>query len=184
MDSPAHLVAEWVFALSCIVIAGGFLLPALRGRDPWLGRVLLLLSAFFLLCGLSQLAPRWTSWSGSDLLERGVLPLAAVCALIVAVVLVLEIRKVLALPTTRTLAADNLELRSEMLEREHAEAELRRARRELEGRVQERTAALEASNRALTREVAERKRAEEPSAASEVLADRHADHRRQGGSRW
>ena len=124
MDSPTRLVAEWVLVLSCFAIAGAFITAVLLGREPWLRRFLALLSALFLLAGANQLAPHWTSWSGSDLVERLVLPLAAAISLITAVVLLSEIGKVLALSTTRALVASNLERRGQTRERERVATEL------------------------------------------------------------
>jgi PAS domain S-box-containing protein len=61
----------------------------------------------------------------------------------------------------------NLELEREVSERKQAEADVARARDDLEARVRRRTAELARANTELTAEIAERKRAEETLRASE-----------------
>src|SRR5262249_25689160 len=61
------------------------------------------------------------------------------------------------------------ELEDEIVRRKHAEEEVRTLNAELERRVRERTAALEATNRELQIEIAERRRAET------ALKDKQAD---------
>ena len=62
---------------------------------------------------------------------------------------------------TEELQRANSELKTEVIERQRAEAELRKAHDELERRVQERTADLSAANAVLKEQVIERERAEE-----------------------
>ncbi len=62
---------------------------------------------------------------------------------------------------TRTITRTNAALTREIEVRRAAEAELQRARDELEVRVKQRTAQLSRSNESLTREISERKQAEE-----------------------
>jgi PAS domain S-box-containing protein len=161
MESPTRFFAECLIALASFAIAGAFVPLARRGRDSGIRRLIALFSAFLFLVGVTELAPLWTAWSGSDGLELLLKLLAAAVSLATALLLLPTVSRSLALPSPRELIASNLELRSQVLEREGVETELRRVRSELEDRVHERTAELVGSNRALTREVAERERAEE-----------------------
>ena len=178
MESPTRLFAECLIALASFVIAGGFVSLARRGRDPGFRRLIALFGAFLFLVGVTELEPLWTVWASFAGLELLVKLLAAAVALATALLLLPTLSKALALPSSRELVASNLELRSQVLERERVETELRRVRSELEDRVHERTAELEESNRALTREIAERERVEqlfshavEASPAGKVMID-------------
>ena len=66
---------------------------------------------------------------------------------------------------------------ADITERRRAEVALRQAHSELETRVQERTAALEAANRALQTEIAEREQVAEELRASEEMLERRVDER-------
>jgi two-component system nitrate/nitrite sensor histidine kinase NarX len=73
--------------------------------------------------------------------------------------------------------AGGLAMVADITERRRAEVALRQAHNELETRVQERTAALEAANRALQAEIAEREQAEEELRASEELLEQRVNER-------
>jgi PAS domain S-box-containing protein len=160
MESPIRLVAEWLIALAYVAISVAVIPLAHRGRDRRSRGLLGLFGTLLLVSGLSQLVFLSGVGSGSGVIELSRL-LTGALAVATALLLWAMIPKALRLPSPRELAASNVDLRSQVRERERTETELRRVRGELEERVRERTAVLERTNEALKREIAEREHAEE-----------------------
>jgi signal transduction histidine kinase len=122
--------------------------------------VFILFGAFILLCGTTHVMDIWTAWVPTYRLAAVIKMLTGLVSISTAVVLYKSIPSLLAIPSNFQLEAANQKLKNEVEEKEHAQAELQKAKEVLENRVQERTAQLFRANRDLEKEVEERKHAQ------------------------
>lgn len=111
---------------------------------PWL---FTLFGAFIVSCGSTHLLSVWTIWHPSYWVSTGVKALTASVSILTAATMIPVLPRALSLPSPKELDIVNQSLKREIAERQQAEAEVRRLNNELETRIQERTAALEDSNR-------------------------------------
>ncbi|PTE20449.1 hypothetical protein C5F48_17455 [Cereibacter changlensis JA139] len=136
------------------------LMQVLRRRpDIRYRKLVALFAAFILLCGLTHLVSIVTLWVGVYALH-GYLKLAtALVSCATAVVLFRLVPRVVAIPSPAQLEAANLRLQQEIAAHESTLAQLREAQRDLEAKVEQRTAALRQANdrlEVLTREMVHR----------------------------
>ena len=103
-------------------------------------------AAFIFACGTTHAFQIWTLWNGTYRLEGLLKAFTGVMSVATALLLIPLVPKAIRLPTTKELENANRALAQQILEREQAEAEVRKLNAELERRVQERTAALQRSN--------------------------------------
>ena len=123
--------------------------------------LMLLFAAFILLCGLTHLISAITLWVPVYALHGWVKLLTATVSLMTAAVLFPLVPRLVALPGHADLEAANGRLRAEAAAHDQTLRDLRAARAELEARVAERTAELQAANDRLNlvlRETAHRKK--------------------------
>jgi signal transduction histidine kinase len=130
-----------------------------RQDVPFQG-IFLLFSAFILSCGTGHLLEIWTLWHPVYWLSGLMKGITAIVSLYTASELVPLIPKALALPSPAELEAANVALEKQIVERKEAEYALRRAKQELEQRVDERTRELARANEVLQAEIIERQLAE------------------------
>lgn len=109
-----------------------------------------LFAAFILLCGLTHLVSIVTLWVPVYPLHGLTKLVTGIVSAVTAVVLFRLIPRLVEIPSPRQLEAANAQLRAEVAAHEATLARLREARRELETRVEERTAELSAANRKLS----------------------------------
>jgi PAS domain S-box-containing protein len=157
----------WLHALSDSFIAlAYFAIPFLlivfvsKRKDLEFSWMFVMFSAFIWLCGMTHVMNIFTIWNGTYLLSGGVKLVTGVVSMLTAVALVPLLPRALALPSPSQLRTVNDELSREIEARRSAEEKLRQLNAELERRVAERGAELEASNAQLREEVAERSRTE------------------------
>jgi diguanylate cyclase (GGDEF)-like protein len=157
-----HVISDALITLACFVIPAALLHFVLRHRHevPFVA-VLLLFGAFITACGVTHAFGIWTIWHATYGIE-GLFKLAtALLAMTAALVMISILPKALVLPAPAELARVNRRLEREIAERRRVERELRRARDQLQCRVEQRTAALSAANEQLRKEVRERRQVEE-----------------------
>jgi len=160
-ESHAALTAgaDLTLVFASLAIAG-LLLYLFRKRADLPFRWIFLFFALFILATAATQSLHWV-WPGDDarwlpgLIEVSV----AAFALLIAGYSVRIMPQVLRVPSEATLAEVNRRLEIEVVERRHAQTQLKALADELEQRVQDRTLALEAANRELQQQVAERVRA-------------------------
>lgn len=161
----------WLVALyagSDLLIFGAYsliplaLLTFLRRRPDLRFRGLVaLFAAFILLCGITHLISVVTLWVPVYPLHGLAKLVTGVVSMSTAIVLFGLIPKLVAIPSPHQLEAANAQLRAEVAAHEATLAQLREARRDLEARVEARTAELSEANRQLsvaTREAVHRGR--------------------------
>jgi two-component sensor histidine kinase len=141
-----HAVADGLIALAYYSIPFALLYFVLRRRDLAFPGVFLLFGAFILACGTTHLLGIWTLWNPAYWLDGGVKLATAAVSVLSAVVVWRVMPAALALPSNGQLEVANRALARQIEERSRAEESVRRLNQELERRVAERTAELEASN--------------------------------------
>ena len=162
-----NLVSDAIIAASYYSIPFVLLYFAMRRRDLVFRWMFVMFGIFILGCGTTHVMGIWTLWHPDYAVDGLVKALTALVSIATAIMLWPLVPQALALPSPGQLAQANRELNREIGERRQAEAAVRQLNDELERRVQERTAELEAANERLRQEVEERRRAEERLGASE-----------------
>ncbi len=183
-----YIVSDSLIALSYYSIPIALVYFVRKRRDLAFHWAFLMFAAFILACGTTHVMALWTLWMPVYWLDGAVKALTAIASVATAAALWPLIPKALAIPSPAQLQATNLMLQGEVIERQRAEAALRRAHDELEIRVQERTEELVRANVALEAQITERKRAEErlrlQSAALEAAANAVVITNREGRIVW
>jgi PAS domain S-box-containing protein len=163
-----HVVSDALIALAYYVMPAMLVYFVRKRHDLPFNSMFLMFGAFIIACGTTHLVGVWTLWFPTYWFAGGVKVATAGLSLATACLLLPIVPRTLALPRPAELEAVNRELETQVVERQRAEEELRRAHRELERRVVERTARLAALNTALQTEVAERRRGEDALRESEA----------------
>jgi two-component sensor histidine kinase len=151
-----HAVSDALIALSYYSIPVALLYFVLRRRDLAFPGVFMLFGAFILACGTTHLMAIWTLWRPDYWTDGGIKLVTAALSLLTALLLWRVMPAALALPSRDQLEAANLALAGQVEERARNEEQVRRLNLELERRVAERTADLEATNAQLRALVAEK----------------------------
>jgi PAS domain S-box-containing protein len=113
-------------------------------RDVPFKGIFWLFSAFITACGTTHLMEVWTLWHPTYWLSGTIKAITALVSLYTASELYPLIPQALSLPSPEQLEIANKALAEEIKERQQAEAEIRKLNAELEQRVKDRTAELEA----------------------------------------
>lgn len=140
----SHAVSDAVIAMSYFSIPIALVVFAVRRNDFQYRWVLNLFGLFIVLCGLSHVLGIWTLWVPSYAAEALVKILTAIVSAATAVLLWPLLPKVVAIPSLSDLERQNELLELEVQRHRQTQAKLNRLNRDLEDRVGERTADLEA----------------------------------------
>ncbi|WP_296535601.1 ATP-binding protein [Rhizorhabdus sp.] len=126
----------WTMAISDALIAiAYFSIPIAlvtfirKRRDIAFGGIFWLFALFITACGLTHVVALWNLWNGAYAIEAGIKAVTAAASVLTAIILWPLLPKLLALPSPAHLRAANEALRSEMAEREKAEAALVQSRK-------------------------------------------------------
>lgn len=163
-----HALSDGLIALAYFAIPFLIMSFVARRKDLEFGWMFVMFSAFIWLCGATHLISIWTIWNGTYVLSGSVKLLTGTVSIATAVALVPLVPKALAIPSPSQLSDVNRRLSREVEARTKAEDDLRRLNAELEQRVAQRSAELNASNEQLRSEIAERIRTEEALRESEA----------------
>jgi PAS domain S-box-containing protein len=155
-----HVISDSVIAIAYYTIPFAAIYFISRRRDLAFRGIFALTGVFILACGTTHLMGVVTLWYPDYWLDGFIKFFTAAVSIFTAAAMWWAMPKALALPSTAQLEDANRRLQHEIGERQRAEAALREANAELEGRVAARTAELEA-------EVAQRRRTEDTLRASE-----------------
>jgi len=169
-----HVISDALIALAYYVLPVLLVYFVRKRRDLPFTWMFLMFGTFIVACGSTHVMGVWNLWLPAYWLSGGVKAATAMVSLATAVLLIPLVPRALALPSPAELAAVNRALQTQILERQRAEADLRRAHDELERRVEQRTAALEQANAALAEEIADRQAAAEALERAVAEALRHA----------
>jgi PAS domain S-box-containing protein len=137
-----HVLSDGLIAVAYYSIPLMLVYFVRKRQDIPFNSLFLLFGAFIVACGTTHLMEIWTLWYPVYWLSGLLKAITALISVYTALELGSTFPQLLALPS---LAATNLQLAAEVKERQQIEEELRQAKAELESRVAERTAALQAS---------------------------------------
>jgi C4-dicarboxylate-specific signal transduction histidine kinase len=137
-----HAISDTVIAVSYYLIPIALIYFVRRRRDVPFNWMIVMFGVFILGCGTTHVMGVWTLWWPNYWIDGFVKAGTAAASVVTAALLWWMLPAMLALPSPEQLRRANEDLAREVAERRRAEAELQRARDELEIRVQQRTAEL------------------------------------------
>jgi PAS domain S-box-containing protein len=155
-----HVVSDTLIALAYFSISLTLIYFVRKRRDVPFNWVFVCFGVFILTCGATHAMEVWTLWHATYWLSGAVKGVTALASVPTAILLVGLIPKALAIPSPEA-------LRIEIAERKRTQEDLRRAKDELERRVEERTSELRKINADLLAEIVQRNLAEEELRRSE-----------------
>ncbi|MEG4531162.1 ATP-binding protein [Microcoleus sp. D2_18a_D3] len=162
-----HVASDSIIALAYFSIPITLVYFISKREDLPFNWIFALFGAFIVACGLTHIFELWTLWHPTYWLSGTMKAITAFISFATAILLVDLMPQALALPSPAQLESANRLLEAEIVERQLAEAALKKAKEELEIRVEERTAELksqtqqlELANRLLASEIVERQLAE------------------------
>jgi PAS domain S-box-containing protein len=155
-----HVVSDTLIALAYFSISLMLIYFVRKRRDVPFNWVFVCFGVFILTCGATHAMEVWTLWHATYWLSGAVKGVTALASVPTAILLVGLIPKALAIPSPEA-------LRIEIAERKRTQEDLRKAKDELERRVEERTSELRKINADLLAEIVQRNLAEEELRRSE-----------------
>jgi PAS domain S-box-containing protein len=155
-----HVVSDTLIALAYFSIPLTLIYFVRKRRDVPFNWVFVCFGVFILTCGATHAMEVWTLWHATYWLSGAVKGVTALASVPTAILLVGLIPKALAIPSPEA-------LRIEIAERKRTQEDLRKAKDELERRVEERTSELRKINADLLAEIVQRNLAEEELRRSE-----------------
>ncbi|MEO8063250.1 MAG: ATP-binding protein [Pseudomonadota bacterium] len=164
-----HVVSDGLIALAYATIPFTLLYFVRKRRDMQFNWMFVCFAVFIVACGTTHVLEIVTIWNPVYWLSGSVKAITAAASLPTAFLLLKLIPDALRLPSPAA-------LQREIEVRQRAELEVRRINDELEVRVAERTAQLEAANNDLRDEIRHRKQAEEAMRSSRQLLEAIIDN--------
>ncbi|MEG4247692.1 ATP-binding protein [Microcoleus sp. Pol10D4] len=162
-----HVASDSIIALAYFSIPITLIYFISKREDLPFDWIFAMFGGFIVACGITHIFEVWTLWHPTYWLSGTMKAITAVISFATAILLVDLIPQALALPSPAQLESANRLLEAEIVDRQLAEAALKKAKEELETRVEERTAELksqtqqlELTNRLLASEIVDRQLAE------------------------
>lgn len=155
-----HMVSDTLIALAYFSIPLTLIYFIRKRRDVPFNWVFVCFGVFILTCGATHAMEVWTLWHATYWLSGAVKRVTALASVPTAILLVGLIPKTLTIPSSEP-------LRIEIAERKRTQEDLRKAKDELERRVEERTSELRKINADLLAEIVQRNLPEEELRRSE-----------------
>lgn len=137
-----HVASDSIIAIAYFSIPITLLYFISKREDLPFDWIFAMFGAFIVACGITHLFEIWTLWHPTYWLSGTMKAITAIISFATAILLVELIPQALALPSPAQLEFANQLLGAEIVERQLAEAALKKAKEELEIRVEERTAQL------------------------------------------
>jgi diguanylate cyclase (GGDEF)-like protein/PAS domain S-box-containing protein len=156
-----HLVSDSLVGLAYLSISFTIFYFVHKRRDAPFQPIFLWFGAFIIASGVIHLMEVWNLWHADYWLAGLVKAVTAVVSVATAGYLVTLVPEALALPSPQQFVEANARLAREVAERESGASQLRQLNEELEARVQNRTAELEATMGEMQKGIDERRRTEE-----------------------
>ncbi len=156
-----HIISDALIALSYYSIPLTLIYFVRKREDVPFKKVFLMFGAFIISCGTTHVMEVWTLWHPVYWFSGAMKALTALISFYTALTLIPLVPQALALPSPAQLEAANLALRSENLQRQRVEQELRQYKDGLEKLVQQRTTELATTNEQLQQEIIQRQQSQE-----------------------
>ncbi len=137
-----HVASDSIIAIAYFSIPITLLYFISKREDLPFDWIFAMFGAFIVACGITHLFEIWTLWHPTYWLSGTMKAITAIISFATAILLVELIPQALALPSPAQLEFANQLLGAEIVERQLAETALKKAKEELEIRVDERTAQL------------------------------------------
>ncbi|WP_017651312.1 sensor histidine kinase [Fortiea contorta] len=134
-----HIISDSLITLAYYSIPITLVYFVQKREDLPFKWILLLFGAFIVSCGTTHIMEVWTLWHPTYWLSGAIKAITAAISVYTAIILVPIIPQALALPSPAQLEVANQQLKAEINERKIAENALKKAKAELEIRVEERT---------------------------------------------
>jgi PAS domain S-box-containing protein len=164
-----HVISDSLITLAYFSIPFTLLYFVRRRRDLEFNWMFVCFAVFIVACGATHFMEIVTVWRPEYWVSGTIKAVTALASVPTAILLVRLIPQALAIPSPAS-------LRIEIEERQRAEQEVRRANEDLEARVAERTAELEAMNIKLRAEARQRVEAEEANRKNRQLLEAVVDN--------
>jgi len=132
-----HILSDACIAFAYYSIPFTLVYFVQKRKDLPFNWIFLLFGAFIIACGTTHLMEIWTLWYPTYWLSGTLKAVTALISLYTALELMPLVPKLLALPSPAQLEAANQELRTQIIERERAESQIRILNAQLEQRVEE-----------------------------------------------
>jgi len=152
-----HVISDGLIMLAYYSIPITLLWFVRRRRDIDFRWIFVCFAAFILACGTTHLMEIWNVWHGNYWLAGVFKAVTAAASILTAILLTRLMPHALALPSPLMLTKANARLEEEVGMRRRAQESLFGLNADLEQRVRERTAELEAANARLQLQITERK---------------------------
>ena len=137
-----HVASDSIIAIAYFSIPITLLYFISKREDLPFNWIFAMFGAFIVACGITHIFEIWTLWHPTYWMSGTMKAITAIISFATAILLVDLIPQALALPSPAQLELANSLLQAEIFERQSAEAALKKAKDELEIRVEERTAQL------------------------------------------
>lgn len=170
-----HLLSDSLIAIAYYSIPLTLLYFVKRRQDLPFNWIFLMFCSFIVACGTTHLMEVWTLWHPTYWLSGLIKAATAVVSVFTAIELIPIVPKALALPSPAQLEQTNQQLYAQIAERLKVEEELKTYQNQLEQRVAERTAQLEASNRRMEELLAREQDAHLQTEAAKAELQHYAD---------
>jgi PAS domain S-box-containing protein len=170
-----HIVSDAVITLSYYSIPVVLVYFVRKRQDLYFGGMFLCFAVFILACGTTHALEIWNVWHSQYWLSGGMKALTALASAPTAILLGRLVPVALALPSPSKLKQVNAALEHEVQIRREAEENVKRLNAELEARVAQRTAELNAVNAELLHQMAERKKDWEAAARLAAIVESSED---------
>ena len=165
-----HVASDSLIAIAYFSIPITLLYFISKREDLPFDWIFAMFGAFIVACGITHLFEIWTLWHPTYWLSGTMKAITAIISFATAILLVNLIPQALALPSPAQLAFANQLLEAEIVERQLAESALKKAKEELEIRVEERTAELKQQTLQLEQTLSELQRTQSKLIQSEKMS--------------
>ncbi len=165
-----HVASDSIIALAYFSIPITLIYFISKREDLPFDWIFAMFGAFIIACGITHIFEIWTLWHPTYWLSGTMKAITAIISFATAILLVNLIPQALALPSPAQLEAANILLESEIVERQSIELALKKAKDDLEIRVDERTAELKKKTQKLEQTLSELKQTQSQLIQSEKMS--------------